>query len=411
MPDNSTLSSPSALQPALLLLIGEEGAAIAGRFTTLAAAVIIIDDRPVKGGGLPDFWQSNLTRVIWACLLNPNIQQIIVVGAVATAAQTLEWLNATADKWSQSIDDLQRMLAIPGQHLAAFRARGLCVTAVQDPADLPEAFSRASLELAALTITSAVDLKTELGRKKRIAPPPPDEKNRLLVADGLRSRTLADAYPRALQILRSQIDDAQTEPSGRRFTEVQSFKLVLTDPLQDKVPDYWRPSVQGLRDYFQKNFKDREGLFQRQLASSHGEGNETEYSHALQICIENLRLGRPTRRVTLPLGAYPQGLGHRDPIGWFSIQIFPRLRDGRWRLDFNWIWRTVEVLVGFPFSVYGSIEWSREFCEAVHAEVGKGDKPVPVEFGQMIYTALSFHMFLDDGELAIARSIVNDATG
>lgn len=409
MPDNSTLSSPAALQPALLLLIGEEGVAIAGCFTTFAAAIVSIDDRPVKGGGLPDFWQSNLTRVISACLLNPNIQKIIVVGEVATAAQTVDWLQVTPEKWSQEIYELQRMLAIPGPHLAAVKERNLGVTVVKDTAGLIEALSEASLEVAPLTVTSAIDLTAELSRQGRIALPPPDQKNQLLVTDGLRSRTLADAYPRALQILRSQSDDAQTEQTGRRFTEIQSFKLVLTDPLQDMVPDYWRPSEQNLRNYYQSNFNDSDGLFQRQLASPHGDGNETQFSHALRTCVESLRLGRPTRRVTLPLGAYPKG--HRDPIGWFSIQIFPRMRNGRWCLDFNWIWRTVEVLVGFPFSVYGSIEWSREFCEAAQVEVGKGAKPVPVEFGQLIYTALSFHMFLDDGELAIARSIVNDATG
>jgi GGDEF domain-containing protein len=407
VPDDPTMTSPSALLPALLLLIGEDGTSIAGSASELAAAVITVDDRPVKGGGLPDFWQSNLTRVIWACLVNPNIQEIIVLGEVATAAQTVDWLHATPEKWSEAIYELQRMLAIPGHYLTSFKARNLVVTVVNDRTGLMEALSKASLLPAPLSVTSAIDLKAELGRERRIAPPPPDEKDRLLVTDGLRSRTLADAYPRALQILRSQIEDAQTEKPGRRFTEIQSFKLVLTDPLRDMVPEYWRPSEKGLRDYYQRNFKDPEGLFQRQLATSHGESNETEFNHALRACIDSLRLGRPTRRVTLPLGAYPTG--HRDPIGWFSIQIFPRLRDGRWHLDFNWIWRTVEVLVGFPFSVYGSIEWSREFCEVVNHEVGKNDKPV--EFGQLIYTALSFHMYLDDGELAIARAIVNDATG
>jgi len=89
----------------------------------------------------------------------------------------------------------------------------------------------------------------------------------------------------------------------------------------------------------------------------------------------------------------------------------PRLRQDRWHLDFQWIWRTVEALVGFPFSAYGSIRWSEEFFDAVRSELGQLSVNVPVELGELTYVALSFHMFLDIGDEEIARAIVLDASG
>jgi hypothetical protein len=88
----------------------------------------------------------------------------------------------------------------------------------------------------------------------------------------------------------------------------------------------------------------------------------------------------------------------------------PRSREGRRHLDFQWIWRTVEALMGFPYSAYGSIAWSSDFFHAVQTRLMKGDVPVPLELGELPYIALSFHMFLDIGDTEIARAIVLDAS-
>jgi hypothetical protein len=89
----------------------------------------------------------------------------------------------------------------------------------------------------------------------------------------------------------------------------------------------------------------------------------------------------------------------------------PRLKQERWHLDFQWIWRTVEALVGFPFSAYGSIKWSREFFDTVGMELRQLPITIPVELGELTYVALSFHMFLEIGDEEIARAIVLDASG
>ncbi|MGA2311620.1 MAG: hypothetical protein ABSF87_04520 [Xanthobacteraceae bacterium] len=131
------------------------------------------------------------------------------------------------------------------------------------------------------------------------------------------------------------------------------------------------------------------------------------YNHAPTV--DALKGGRPTRRVLLPI--IPPLDRFEQPLGLCAIQIMPRLRQDRWHLDFQWIWRTVEALVGFPFSAYGSIRWSEEFFDAVRSELGQLSVNVPVELGELTYVALSFHMFLDIGDEEIARAIVLDASG
>jgi hypothetical protein len=98
-----------------------------------------------------------------------------------------------------------------------------------------------------------------------------------------------------------------------------------------------------------------------------------------------------------------------QPLGLCTIHVMPRFREERWHLDFQWVWRTVEALVGFPFSAYGSITWSREFYDDVRRELANRADTVDVDLGELTYVALSFHMFLDSGDREIARAIVLDA--
>jgi hypothetical protein len=89
------------------------------------------------------------------------------------------------------------------------------------------------------------------------------------------------------------------------------------------------------------------------------------------------------------------------------VHVVPRVIKGRWKLHFQWAWRTVEALVGLPFSAYGSIRQSESILRQVNTALG--DRPVPVEMGEVVYFALSLHMFLDEGDKDIARTIVLDA--
>lgn len=406
--DQASVDNDEAYSPCLLMPIGDAAIQEAKAIGDLVASVVEIDDRPVKGGGLPDFWQSNLGRIVRICLRNPNISHIIAVGEEDGAGQTIARLKLSKDGWNGKLPDLQRRLSIGADHLAAFRSRGIefklvpsggsclldAVVACTGSPDLPD--PRA---------VSAVDLDREMARR-RLAVPSPSAENQLSIDDGLRCRSLADAYPQAIQLLRGSNEAPQTETTRRTFREFPCFKLVLTQPFQDDVPDYWLREKASITDYYEKHFSSPQGLFGKRLVTF-GDHEQTVRDHGVASAVAAIRERRPTRRIMLPVATSDE---LDAPLGLSMIQVLPRERDGKWHLDFQWIWRTVEVLVGFPFSANGSIRWSDEFFKSVQERleaVGDVDR---LERGQLTYVALSFHMFLDVGDKEIARAIVQDAT-
>jgi diguanylate cyclase (GGDEF)-like protein len=63
-----------------------------------SASIIPVDDRPVTGGGLPDFWQSNVTRAVQAVLANPNARIIVILGDETTARRTITMLQQLVER-------------------------------------------------------------------------------------------------------------------------------------------------------------------------------------------------------------------------------------------------------------------------------------------------------------------------
>ncbi len=404
----STDPGNASLIPVLLLPIGDAAIALAKQERNRVADIVEIDDRPVAGGGLPDFWQSNLARVIGACLRNPNISTIIVVGNAKNAAATLHKLQLDDSGWAAQAYDLQRRLSISLDKLQAFRERKIQMVRVQELTVLKLRDEiRNAIERLVPDVRSgaAIDLEVE-AQYRRLPLAQPPEAGRLLISDGLRTTTMAYAYPQAINLLRSNDTPAQTEATQRRFREFPTFKLVLTNPFVETVPDYWKSESTILDDYFDRNFLNEIGLFGRPLLAAKL-GQASLYEKALAATVEALKENRPTRRVMLPVHSAIQ---FDQPLGLCAIQIMPRRREGRWNLDFQWIWRTVEALVGFPFSAYGSISWSKRFFDEVESRMQRIAPAVPVQRGELTYLALSFHMFLDAGDREIARAIVQDAS-
>jgi hypothetical protein len=396
----------SVLSPCLLLPIGDAATVLAKRMQNLVAEVVEIDDRPVIGGGLPDFWQSNVARVIRACLRNPNIKTIIALGRPENAAATLARLEPDGDTWSRS---MQRRLSISSEYLQLFRERTTTVVRIEEPSE--EKTLNAILGATRTLAPSSASLPTinlDIEAKRRRIPVPlPSEANRLLVTDGLRTGTLADAYPQAVDLLRASDAAPQKETTQRWFREFPCFKLVLTTPFIETVPDYWKGEEPALKNYFEINFGRQNGLFGTPLHAAKENGISL-YAHGIRTAVAAIGEGRPTRRIHLPISSNASGFD--QPLGLCAIQVMPRLRDGRWYLDFQWIWRTVEALVGFPFSAYGSITWSKTFFDAVTDGMRQSGSPSSVELGELTYLALSFHMFLDVGDTEIARAIVQDVS-
>nr|WP_230646544.1 GGDEF domain-containing protein [Bradyrhizobium sp. Leaf401] len=398
-----------ALSPCLLLPIGDGAIALAKSMRHLVADIVEIDDRPVAGGGLPDFWQSNVSRTVRACLRNPNIRWIIVLGKSANAKATLGRLDMDEDSWKRGMHDLQRRISISLEHLLVFRERKIGIQRIEDPdfQVVRDAIYGVTSSIEANASTPPTINLEEEAKRRRISVAPQTENIRLLPMDGLRTTTLTDAYPQAINLLRSSDAPFQIESSQRRFREFSTFKLVLTTPYVETVPDYWKGEKESLDDYVEKNFGRQDGLFGKPLHAEN-DGKPSLYRFGIDATVAAVRAERPTRRIFLPVSATE---GRFDqPLGLCAIQVMPRFRDGKCYLDFQWIWRTVEALVGFPFSAYGSISWSKQFFDTVTAALLESDGKANVELGELTYLALSFHMFLDDGDTEIARAIVQDVS-
>jgi hypothetical protein len=96
------------------------------------------------------------------------------------------------------------------------------------------------------------------------------------------------------------------------------------------------------------------------------------------------------------------------PLGLVCVRIIPRISATRSRFDFSFVWRTVEVLVGFPYSLYGSVKFSEHLTSLLRK--GLSADGYPIEMGEVSYIAQSLHMFGDEYGQIIAQRIVNDAS-
>jgi hypothetical protein len=392
------------LSTVLLLPIGDRAGDIADGLAPLVADVVQIDDRPSRGGGLPDFWQSNLSRVIRASLANPNIAVVLAVGDAESARHTLKWLKEAVP----SELDLQQRTRLPVLWVQTYLRRGLDIRVA--PAKLDEVLEQlhaASLDDAPIDYNERVRVDLERARsRRRLFTAEPDSGQRLDFSDGLRTRSLADAYPQALQMIRGDGGrQGHQELHRRSFREISAFKLVLTRPLTDIIPEFWEGEKSILDEYYELNFKGGTGIFGRHLTGPHGKEPDMS-AFAARATADAVRQRQPTRRILLPIVSDELD----QPLGLSAIQIFPRAHEGRWRLDAIWVWRTVDALVGFPFSAYGSISWTRDFLQRVRLLLESCEGGEDLSMGELTYLALSFHLYLHEGDQEIARAIVHDAS-
>lgn len=397
--------SSRVLSPCMLLAIGAPSLELG--LQDWVAATVQVDDRPVTGGGLPDFWQSNVSRAVHAVLANPNIRAILIVGDAGNAKRTVEFItNPTA----LASPGLAARINVDEQALRDFRDRHLSNLRVNaDEAAALRAIARLyfGVESQLSAIGDSRNLREEHVRRRRLLATVPSDAEGLKAVDGLRCETLADAYPRVLRLLRS-LDTAECKDHmGRRFREVLGFKLVLERPLEEAVPDYWRPDDAELNEYFRAQFMSDRGLFgQRLLRWGNSVDGVDQVARAVQNTVDAIRGGIATRRI---IQFIAQPTDERDkPLGLVCIHIVPRENQGRWLLDFQWVWRTVEALVGLPFSAYGSIKFAQTFLELVNGQLAI-DKRARVTMGRLTYLALSLHVFLGEGDDEIARTVVTDA--
>jgi len=256
-----------------------------------------------------------------------------------------------------------------------------------------------------VTATNTISAK---GQPKRLEWRAADTSEPALPKYDHRATSLADAFPKAIRALRDASTPRYSQPDGRSIAELTATRFMFQSPLSGVIPHYWIQEREAFNDYFSRAFSGPTSLFgARFLAwgASENKQGTNQVCRAMEKTLEAINQKRVDRRIVL-VTAQPPGESAFEPLGLSAVHVFPRLLSGdpqAWKLDFIWIWRSVEAIVGFPFSAYGSVRWSNEFLESVIANLPPAGKAVTL--GTVTYVAISLHLYCDRADLEIARQI------
>lgn len=369
---------------------------------SLFAEIIVVDDRPTRGGGLPDFWEATLARLVSHVLATPDSLCVYAVGDPDHGAETFRRL-AEASEWSAKAEEL------------AYRT-GLTAANIRDAAKLlanKVSFPSSKEDLVARLAVALRPYRTLIGPRNDSQRQPaflkralPSDAFSLHQHDGCRVRTLAEAYPVVLEICRQQQDQPIRDQAGLDLTELIDFRVHLTEPSAEMIPAFYEKEQSSLEAYFAHVFTEENSLF-GQVFSTSGQ-LEAVLDHIVST-IQKKDDRFSTRRAVLVIPHAIKDGSDVAPLGLISVRLLPRFTNGNVIIGFSFTWRTVEALVGFPYSLYGSVRFGQHLVDAIKRALPEGIGRT-VKMGEVSYVAHSLHMFADRHGQNIARKIVNDAS-
>jgi hypothetical protein len=371
----------------------------------LFAAVIVVDDRPSRGGGLPDLWEAAIAQVVDVVADAPNLRMVFAVGDEKHARQTLTRLkNAAAWEEPETSDDLAFKLGLGTAPIRAAGGRladGLRLVESLD--DIVTELLNHEKEAPALVGRASVEGRRVGDRPLTRTFSP--ERYRLRREDGCRVDTAFLAFPIALELVRHSDEPDVRDQSGRGYRELVDFRIALSNPSRDPIPAFYLREKSLLDAYYEDQFINPDGLFRSAL-----EEND-QLPRVIQHVADTIATGGvSSRRGILIVPHVPQTNQDLTPLGLVSVRLVPRVYDdGAIELRGSFSWRTVEALVGLPYSLYGSIRFLADLTEMVRANL-----PAPLDrslrAGSLSYIAHSLHLFTDRYALAIARRVIAEET-
>ena len=392
---------PRAARRALLIKIGHAQPSLPD---TIFSDVLVVDDRPTRGGMLPDFWESAVARVASRMAANPNITWVYVLGNPEYAEETVGRLR-NLDRWTDEAEHFSYKtgMSIATIKDAAERLRDK-VAFVTSNDDLVNRFAH---DLLSAATVPPLQPRTEgpastrfLDRELRM------EHLSLKIADGCRVATIAEAFPVVLEIARKMPrDQTIRDQAGQELVELIDFRVHLTNPLADRVPAFYAKEDASLEQYLHRAFLDAESFFGARI----GETQRQAVLEHVVMAIRDPAHQFATRRAVLVVPHEIRPGEEITPLGLIAVRIIPRFQGRRIVLHFSFTWRTVEALVGFPYSLYGSVGYADHLTSTIRQMIGEPTAR-HVEFGEVSYIANSLHMFMDDYGQNIARRIVDDAS-
>ena len=387
------------ISPAILIQIGHDEPGIPKE---LYSTIITVDDRPTRGGGLPDFWGAAVGRVCSHVANTSGCTALYILGNVEHAAESVRQFESV-ETWEAERDYLSVKTGLPQVQITSVAERLAGNVKVCDSiADLVK-------HLAGLVVLPcSFDDSRSTGddhAAHRIFRRKIDSSDiRLRDSDGCRVRTIAEAYPITLEIIRSS-DNANTvrDLAGQEFRELRNFQIVLSEGGRDPIPHYYRDDGKSLDAYYDRNFMQADGLFRAAMDQN------LQLQRVIEHVAKSLQMQEDciaTRRATIVL-PHDTSIDDLEPLGLTSVNILPRKVNGEVQVHVSFTWRTVESLVGLPYSLYGSIRFSQELVYQIGAKLVDARPPI---LGEVTYIAGSLHISVNDSQQLIAKRIVDEAS-
>lgn len=404
-------SMDGKISNSLLIIIGNEyNKTLDEIFNT----VINVDNRPMTGGGLPDFWEAAIAHLINSISNNKNIKNIFVLGDyshVTKISKLLENIN------SNTVMDLHNISYKTGYDSssvnAIFSILENCIHFLTDEEELipmlfeKEFFEDNSFSLRDIDYSHPRQKKGYLKQKVNL------DEFKLDGYDGCRGESLRKIYPVVINNIREINLPINTDFSNKNFKELVDYKIILTKPFEDTIPWFYEKDEESFREYYNNNFLEEEGTFYKKLNMN----NQVDV--VINHIVEHLKKSNKkkiinTRRAIIILDN-EINTNKLEPVGLISIRIYHNLNsDGSISISFTYVWRTVEVIVGLPYSMYGSIHYSdfllKKIIKKLEGEANLDINIKNIKLGSLTYIAQSLHIFKDSYSENIAKNIVDEAT-
>lgn len=371
----------------------------------LFSEIVVVDDRPKIGGGLPDFWQAGVANIISAVGANPSFNSLLVTGDPANAPETTSRIKGDI---ACNIDELAAITALKREvveySLARLKEEGI-VQYENNPERILDHLYSSTLRLNKWEFAEQSIKHDKAPRLKRTLDVGPLGLGAL---DGLKSETASQAYPAIIEIMRTSEAASMTfDDASQPLREIVGFKLVLDTPISYPVPDYWSEQEPAFEEYAERVLLSKTGVIS---SCFHEEG---QYDAFVQQLADYCSLGcsdKSTRRAILIVKNVVKN-GELRPLGLVSVWAAPRHTANACSIEFSFVWRTVEALVGLPYSLYGSIRLVEQIVDAVRQKLVNRHGVSPrISAGKMTYLALSLHMRIDEFHKRIAKRIADAAS-
>lgn len=367
----------------------------------LFTQVVVVDDRPNSGGGLPDFWQAALAQVCSVASAGPDLVHVFAWGRTSCDSETVLRLRGSAD-WPD--DEIAYLAGIASKKVRSLQPQLRSNTQlVADAATIVNALYAIAPVKHPAPESGLPAEPTDTGSPQRAML----QLQVLQATDGLRCRTAAQAYPIIIDTLRKSQTRISSDDAHQPLRELVAFKLTLETPSQFTVPTYLLNQEDNMDRYADSVLLSESGRIHKGLNSKN---QVRAFKKELLACFAAGEVPRSTRRACLVVPHVPKSDGNPSPEGLVSVWASPRMNDSTGRtVDWVFVWRTVEAFIGLPYSLFGSIKLAQSLLSQLNGGLPKGTS-TPFRLGELTYIALSLHMRSDGVHRRIAKRIVDESS-